>query len=636
MPPKGLDAGAKKLWRATQKRLEADGRWDESLRPLVDAYALAEMQARKATTTAGKELTTVGSQGQLVEHPALKIARRARGEMQRTARELRLTQTSAGRSEQLTERQAVIAKRLPKLKWCYRDFTWFWDQVARELPSGKRGKLEPFWVFILKIVFRTGLVELLVLLPKGNGKSTVLAALAVFHLLVEKNAEAFVVAGDGEQSEELFRFAQHYVEHDRLLEPWLRVAESTLIIRSKRDNGFFRVIRTDQSRQKGRRHSWNPTLVLLEEMQAYEDAAAAAAEALAAASFKRGAIVLGISTAGWREDSKLGKVRAGFYEYESKGGAVRRGLKVNARAQAVAGGDGRLTIASSPSGGRVMLEWACRDDDDILNPKIVKLANPASFVTVKSIADALEDPDFKLWNFARYRANRWTLGFESWLEEGAWDRLATGQFDNGPYEQATARRRLCIEAPPALDVELGADVFCSIDMARYRDSAAITVVAPDEHGRQPAVWLSFVEYSGGRKAPIDYEPVKQALRDLDDAYRVLAIGWDPKYFDEAAQELEDEGLPMVRFDQSNERMCPAWDDLHKRITRGRLRHDGDPVLTAHLLAGHRRDVGDKEFKVVKSSKNGPAIDACVSLAMSNRLAFHRPAKSNPFVEVVSA
>jgi phage terminase large subunit-like protein len=635
-PPKGLDAGAKKLWRATQKRLQAERRWDDSLRPLVDAYALAEMQSRLAGAGAGKQLTAVGSTGQLVEHPALKIARRARAEMQGLARELRLMQSPAeATSTTLTERQQAIEKRLPKLKWCYRDFKWFWGQVAHELPSGKRGKLEPFWVFILKFIFRTGLVELLVLLPKGNGKSTVLAALAIFHVLVTKNAEAFVVAGDGEQSEELFRFAQHYVEHDQLLEPWLKVAESTLVIRSKRDNGFFRVIRTDQSRQKGRRHSWNPTFVICEEMHAYEDAAAAAAEALSAAAFKRGAVVLGISTAGWREDSKLGKVRQGFFDYESRGGVVARGLKINARAEAVEHKDGRLTIASSPSGGRVMLEWACRDEDDILNPRVVKLANPASYVTVKSIADALEDPDFKLWNFARYRANRWTLSFESWLEEGAWERLAVGRFDAAPYDQVTKRRRVCIEAPPALDVDLDSDVFCSIDMARYRDSAAITVVSPDAAGRDPAVWLAFVEYSGGRKSPIDYEPVKQALRDLDDAYRVLAIGWDPKYFDEAAQELDDEGLPMVQFDQGNDRMCPAWDELHKRITRGRLRHDGDPVLEAHVLAGHRRDVGDKEFKVVKSSKNGPVIDACVSLAMSNRLAFHRPQKSNPFVEVVT-
>lgn len=91
---------------------------------------------------------------------------------------------------------------------------------------------------------------------------------------------------------------------------------------------------------------------------------------------------------------------------------------------------------------------------------------------------------------------------------------------------------------------------------------------------------------------------------------------------------------MVKFNQSNERMCPAWANLREAILRGRLRHDGDPVLSAHVNAGRAKDIGD-EFKVTKQSATAPHIDGVVALAMAHQLAHFRPLKPAPFVEVFS-
>ena len=270
--------------------------------------------------------------------------------------------------------------------------------------------------------------------------------------------------------------------------------------------------------------------------------------------------------------------------------------------------EGRLTICESPSGRTAMLEWACLPDDDLTDPAVVKRANPASFVTLASIEDAREAPGITPWQFARYRANVWTLGFKSWLPATAWDDLAE----------------------PTLTLIEGAPLFAAVDMARYRDCAAVTVVQPRE-GAADAVKAEIWK-SGGEDDPIDYELVKAHLRELDGRFRLLAVGFDPKYFDQAAAELAAEGLPMIKFSQSNERMCPAWANLREAILRKRVRHDGDPVLADHVKAGRAKDVGD-EFKVTKQSSTGPPIDGAVALAMAHQLAHFRKPTPKPFVEV---
>ena len=479
------------------------------------------------------------------------------------------------------------------------------------MPDGRPFTLEPFWRFILKTVFRTGLVELLVLLPKGNGKTAVLAALAVFHLLVTPNAQCFIAAADTEQADELYRFAQHYIESpDHSLEGFLLVRASTRRIKSRRDQGFIRVLASDKTRAGGKKHSYNPTLAIIEELHAHENDNAYVA--LRSAAFKRGGMVLDISTAGHDPESTLGKLRTGFLSIGTEGGVVQTHMKIGRGGRPVRDPKkGRLTICRSKSDRNVMLEWACAEEDDLRDMKVVKLANPASWVTEDSLVDALEAPGITPWAFARYRANVWTLGFESWIPTGAWEELAE----------------------PSLSIPPGAGVFGAIDMSRYRDCAALVIVQP-RPGYPAAVKNIRIWKSGGPDQPVPYEEVKAAIRQVDEEYRLLAMGFDPKYFDQAAEELSAEGIPMVQFAQSNERMAPAWGNLRIAILNKALRHDGDPELTAHVIAGKPKELGEDQFKVIKQSRNGPPIDGGVALAMAHQLAFFRPQKPKPFVEVI--
>lgn len=609
-PPKGLDAESKRIWRESFRDLATEGTWRPSDRRTLERYVLAGQTARRARREAKGETTAIGSQGQPVQHPALKIATSAERDEHQLAEALGLTPEARrrrARDEPKPLPDGPIGKRLPRLKWRLPDFIWFCSQLR--LPDGRPFVLEPFQLFILKFVFAVGMVELLILLPKGNGKTTLFAALSVYHLLITTNAECFILAADKEQADEMYRFAQHYVDQNVELEARMVVTESTRRIRRRDDQGFIRVIASDSSKGGGKKHSFNPTLALIDELHAHENDNAYVA--MRSAAFKRGGLVLNCSTAGHDHRSTLGQLRKGMRELDQHGGRVRKRMKVNRRGQAIQSKrDGRLTICEAASGRTAMLEWACEPKDDLSDPTVVKRANPASFVTLASIEDAREAPGITPWAFARYRANVWTLGFKSWLPGQVWDDLGE----------------------PTLQLIEGAGLFVAVDMARYRDCAAVAAVQPRE-GVADAVKAKIWK-SGGEDDPIDYELVKAHLRELDSRYRLLAVGYDPKYFDQSAAELAAEGLPMVKFSQSNERMCPAWANLREAILRGRLRHDGDPVLAAHVNAGRAKDVGD-EFKVTTQSNAGPHIDGAVALAMANQLANFRKPKRRPFVEVIA-
>lgn len=509
--------------------------------------------------------------------------------------------------------------------------------------------IEGYAKLILRTIFATGVVSLLCLLPKGNGKTAIMAGLAVFHMLTVPAPRVFIAAADVEQAKEMFGFAQHYCESEPEIARLVVITESTRIIRLRkrkgRAGGYIKILASDKTKSQGKKHSYSPTLALIDELHAHENLAVFGALRQAMFKGKRRGVpgmetsgIMGIiSTAGHNVNSVLGLIRADYLTCEERGGTIRRGLVVNGEGNPEQG-DGRLNIATTANGANVMLEWACRGEndpggpaDDLEDMVVVKLANPASFVTPKSLEDVRTAPGVTPWDFARYRANVWTLAFRSWIPVPSWDLLRegglrVGRISGAPVAWRTWERATVDELRDHIG-ELfpwGSRLYGAVDMARYRDCAAVAMVHPRE-GRPKAV-RGLVWRSGGPDNPIPYGPVMDALRALHAVYDVQAIGWDPKYFDQPAETLTNEGLRMVKFDQSPERMCPAAADARTEIIGGddvpietTWAHDGDPILKAHVLAGSARDVGPGQFRVDKAEESGPPIDLCIASLMAAAL-----------------
>jgi phage terminase large subunit-like protein len=509
------------------------------------------------------------------------------------------------------------------MRWSYEWFVWFAELLT--LPVTEVGytgppkplRLEPFQKFILRAAFKSGRAELLVLLPKGNGKTLLFAALAVFHLLTTRNAECFIGAADKEQADTMYRFARHFVESEPELAAVLEVRRSTREIRSRRDQGFIRVLASDQSKAGGRRHSYNPSLALIDELHAHDNANLYLA--LRSATFKRGGLVITISTAGHDEEhSTLGEKRARMYEHEHAGGRVRRGLRLDGRGRAVKHRDGRLTIAESPSANTCMLEWACRPDDDLDDMRVVKLANPASFVTVAGLEDGHEN--LPPGEFKRYRANVWAQAADAIISEAVWDELNDGS-----------------------EIPKGVPRWVQVDFAHKSDGAAVTQLwlDPDRDLLVPKahVWAVRVK-KAGRAQPaahtlIDEDTIRQSIvrqhiREINtEEGEVLGVIFDPHLFD--PEGLSEEGFLMIEFPQRRERQVPASKRLFEVISEGRFRHNGDKVLRSHVTSAAAIPAGEGwRFSKAASKK---LIDALIGLMMGVEKALDRP-RQKPFIEVL--
>lgn len=509
------------------------------------------------------------------------------------------------------------------MTWCYEDFCRFYELLT--LPTGQPARLEGFQRLILRAIF-AGYVELLVLIPKGQAKTTLMAALAVYHLLVTPNANCYIGAATKVQADEMFRFCAHFIESEPELQRLARVLDGTKTIRSRRDQGFIRVLASDDSKMGGKAQGFNPTLALIDELHAHENDNLYTD--MRSGIFKRNGLLVVITTAGWDSLSVLGILRDAFLAADQNGGTVETGLVAledgNWTYDPIAG---RLTVAKI--GRSAMLEWALRPkghplgEDDPDDMAVVKLANPASWVTIESIEDARDAPGITPWAFRRYRANLWTLAFDSWLPDGAWQRLTHPAVPVLPARDWTGATSDELAEHVAALYPSDSPIVGGLDMARYRDCAAFTLLGPGPDGKRLA--RSIIWRSGGPDNPIAYEPVYGAVRAACGHYRVRAIGLDMKYLDEAYATLEREGLPVENFPQSPERMCPAAANLRKGIvTDQRFAHDGDAILTAHIVAATAKDVGEGAFRLVKSKTNGPPIDGCIALAMADALDQYNP------------
>src|SRR5215212_2208216 len=85
-------------------------------------------------------------------------------------------------------------------------------------------ELEPFQRLILEEVF-SDRRESLVLLPRGNGKTTLMAALALWHLETVLDANCYIAAASRDQASVCLRIASGMVLGDPDLDEHLKVTQ---------------------------------------------------------------------------------------------------------------------------------------------------------------------------------------------------------------------------------------------------------------------------------------------------------------------------------------------------------------------------------------------------------------------------
>lgn len=389
--------------------------------------------------------------------------------------------------------------------------------------------------------------------PRGNGKTELAAAVALYMLTLDtKRAEVYIAAGSRDQASLAFKAARRMVEGGKLAR-YVRVLPGYRRMEVSSTDSTLHVISADGPLQ----HGLQPTCVIFDELwvQKKRDLF----EALAGGLFKRDrAFLICISTAGYDPNSLLAEECARGERDEDP---------------------------------RFFYRWnaapAELPHDD---PETWKIANPAlscekPFMRIKGLEDDLRrmhENEFRRWHL-----NQWTASEATWITPEAWDAC----------DGESALR-------PDLPTVLG------VDASIRRDATAVATVQRHSDGVYHAEFR--VWEPSGRDIPFD--EVLDHIREQGKLLNVIAVVYDPQFLHHGAQVLEDEGIAMLEWRQDNAHMVPATHTLHEAVVTQKLRHGGHPVARSHALAAGVKET-ERGLRIKKTESRAPD-DCVVALAMA--------------------
>ena len=116
--------------------------------------------------------------------------------------------------------------------------------------------------------------------------------------------------------------------------------------------------------------------------------------------------------------------------------------------------------------------------------------------------------------------------------------------------------------------------------------------------------------------------IAEVVRELAARYTIAECAFDPWRAGQIGQELEQRGIRVSQFPQSDGRMVPASQGLYDAIVEGRLVHPDDPRLNAHVAAAVARH-GRRGWRIDKAGR-ADKIDAVVALCMALDRTENRP------------
>lgn len=438
------------------------------------------------------------------------------------------------------------------------------------LESGAPLVVEDFQRTILTDFFE-GATESLILIPKKNGKSTLIAALALFHLATTPDAETVVVAASRDQAGVLFGQSAGFVRRSSWLRKRMRPTLREL--RSRTDAGRVRVLAADANTADG----VIPSLAIVDELGRHKSAELYSV--LRDGLGPRNGQLLAISTAGDDEDSPLGLMRAQAHQMKDQ----RR--------------DGCYRYARSEDKSFVLHEWALSPEDDRDDLRLVKSANPASWQTEEALRRRFESPSMTSWAWARFACGVWLVGQDSAI---------------APKEWAACEVTGC-EIPADQD-----GVIVGIDLGWKWDTTAMVPIA--RMGEVVRVHKPTVLVPPQDGTSLDAEEVFDAAAAMRERWPDCTFVLDPEAGGEQlAQRIDRElGGELLTHSQRNRPMSAASQILSEQIAAEMLEHPGDEELTRHVLAASAKFVGTG-WRLVKRRKSPLPIDASVALAMALRV-----------------
>lgn len=462
----------------------------------------------------------------------------------------------------------------------------FAGQPFKLLPWQWRALAEMFEVVLTPNGWRLKHRWVLIGLPKKNGKSELIGALALFFLLGtdEVDPRIFVAASTEEQANMVYQPVKFMAENSLTLLP-LVVAKQRVTVSKTERGGFIKRLAAVAGANDGA----NVYVALIDEFHEWTgEKGKNVWDVITNGTVMRDEpMIIQITTAGFDQDTKC-------YEWYTSG---------------------KDMLGGTVDDETFYFLWFEPDEEaDYQSPDTWRLANPSYGLIMQEpfYVDQLKRKTQAV--FRRYFCNQWTEAEEIWEPATVWDDCVA----KTPEE---------VELSPYLRTYVG------IDIGRKNDHCAVAIVqcALGRARVNQKIWYNPYAISDPR-----FREWRMNLYDVDNYLRELyaafpessgrdehddftvhgpVFAYDPHLYGSHADSLADDGLNLVEFPQTDMRMIPASQRLYEWIMNGWLTHDGDKLARRHVrsVTAKEKERGWRISKVVGSNKH---VDFAIALAMA--------------------
>ena len=412
----------------------------------------------------------------------------------------------------------------------------------------------------------------LILLPRKQGKSAVLSAVALDQLVFGvPGGEIYSCAADREQARIVFDTAKRMVEMEPELSDSLKVFRDSIY--NPATGSVYKVLSSEAATKEG----YSPSFVCFDEVHAQPNR-----ELWDVMSLGMGArnepMIFAISTAGVKTDS-TGKdsICYSLYQYGKR----------------VASGE-----VDDPT--FFMAAWEAPADADYLSEDTWRQANPGfddilSAADMRSAAKSTPEAEFKT-----KRLDMWVSTSDAWLPAGSFEAIAK----------------------PEKKIPEGSDIILAFDGSLNGDCTVIMGCSVEDihHLEVMACWEKPEDADASWQVPV--MQVEDKIRELSKVYNVVEICCDLHRWVRSFQILDEEGFPVVEYPQTPARMTPATARMYEAIMNKTVTHSGDPQLARHFANATLRT--DQRGSRLSKDRKGSVrrIDLAVASVMAlDRAAF---------------
>jgi phage terminase large subunit-like protein len=430
--------------------------------------------------------------------------------------------------------------------------------------------------------FRIGYVEV----PRKNAKSTLAAGLGLYMLGPDREpgAECYSAATTRDQARIVFNIARRMALKTPRYCSKFGVEPGVHALASEDSESTFQPLSSDDKNLDG----LNPHLALVDELHAHRTRGVW--DVLESAMGARDQpLLLAITTAGADRSGVCFEQRG--YLLKILAGALAASPEVaDARGLTLEG-------ATAEDESFFGIVYTIDDEDDWADPAAWAKANPNLGVSVKldyiarACRKAQQLPSAQP-NFLTKHLDVWVNADSPWMDMRAWDRCADHTLDRAAFR--TDPGFVALDLSSKTDIAARVEIFTRLVPTKHPKTGELedkvhyyafgkfyvpedTVEASDNS--QYVGWAAAGHLTQTDGNTTDFELIKDDLVTLRADHDLRAIGYDSFQALKLANELTEDGFPMIEVPQQVKHLSEPMKELEALVLSGRFHHDGNPAFT---------------------------------------------------------